>query len=215
MVQCRTAGHFDNCHGVRTRLLTCECEDTLSIKASSYICEYTHIGVTYTPARTHTGQNGTWEILVWNRVSPSTLLFCPILQHSSHQPTWTVSVNLNSAERGGYQYKLTGNLHTPVKLRTTVLAAASIILILIFFYYYFKPPGMSFLHWLPTSSEIPEQAVPLSCSSLVPTIHTAFAENLCRHAFLLWFRVCLDVLFTSRLKRSLPVLQVGPHTAAA
>lgn len=65
---------------------------------------------------THTSQNRTWGILVWNQVSPRMLSFCPILQHSLRQPTWTISVNLNSAEWGGYQYKLTGDLHIPCQV---------------------------------------------------------------------------------------------------
>lgn len=117
---------------VRTRLLTWECEDTLSTKASFYVCEYIHIDVIYTLVHTHTGQNRTCEILVWNHVSPSTLLFCPILQLSLHQPTWTIQVNPNSEEWGCYQYKLTGNLHMPVGLCTAISAAASIILINVF-----------------------------------------------------------------------------------
>lgn len=40
--------------------------------------------------RTHTAQNGTWEILVWNQVSPSTLLF-----HLSHFATQITPAHLN------------------------------------------------------------------------------------------------------------------------
>lgn len=116
-------------------------------------------------------------------------------------------MNLNSAERGGYQYKLTGDLHIPCQVAYHGLSSSK--------YnpdFFFKPSGMSSLYQLPTSSEIPEQAISLSRSFLVPIIQAAFAENLCRRGFLLWF---LYVPFPSRFQWSLPVLHVGLHTLYA
>ena len=49
----RTAGHSDHCYGVCTPDHSCECEDTLSIKSSSYICKCMHTDVISTHTHTH------------------------------------------------------------------------------------------------------------------------------------------------------------------
>lgn len=73
---------------VHARLLTGECEGPLSTKASLYACEYIHMDVIYTLMHTHTLVKTTWEILVWNHVSPSTLIL-------SHFATQLIPAHLN------------------------------------------------------------------------------------------------------------------------